>query len=103
MTAFSTRDSDRCRVVASAHANRKSHPFHAWLAQAEEIRTRRDASEIDVNPQDHNVIFEFSRRTCMECSAPFGLMSATSYAPSLLPIGNSKFRLLALRGTSNGG
>jgi hypothetical protein len=35
-------------------------------------------------------------------SAPLGSSSATSYAPSLLPIGNSKFRLLALRGTSNG-
>ena|ERR1019366_1505606 len=66
MMALSTRDSDRCRVVASEHANRKSHPFHAWLAQAEEIRTRRNASEIDVNPQHHNVIFEFSRGTCTE-------------------------------------
>jgi hypothetical protein len=66
MTAFSTRDSDRCLVVASKHANRKSHPFHAWLAQAEEIRTRRDACEIDVSPQDHNVIFEFSRRARAE-------------------------------------
>ena len=103
MTAFSTRDSDRCRVVASEHANRKSHPFQAWLAQAEEIRTRRDASEIDVSPQDHNVIFEFSRGTCTEEFSAVRIESATSYAPSLLPIGNSKFRLLALRGTSNDG
>jgi S1-C subfamily serine protease len=32
-----------------------------------------------------------------------GLSSAKSYVPSLLPIGKSKLRLLALRGTSNGG
>jgi hypothetical protein len=34
---------------ASEHANRESHPFQAWLAQAEEIRTRRDAGEIDIS------------------------------------------------------
>jgi len=50
-------------LPASEHANRKSHPLQAWPAQAEEIRTRRDAGEIDVSPQDHNVIFEFSRGT----------------------------------------
>ena len=35
-------------------------------------------------------------------SVPLGLTSTRSYAPSLLPIGNSKFRVFALRGTSNG-
>ena len=66
MKAFSARDFEHCWVVTSEHANRKSHPLHASLAQAEEIRTRRDASEIDVSSQDHNVIFEFSRGTRAE-------------------------------------
>ena len=61
--AFSARDSERCTNVASEHANGKSYPLQASLAQAEEIRTRRDAGEIDVGPQDHNVIFEYSRGT----------------------------------------
>src|ERR1017187_4692321 len=66
MKAFSARDSEHCWVVASEHANRKSHPFQAWLAQAEEIRTRRDTDEIDVSLKHHDVIFEFSRGTCTE-------------------------------------
>ncbi len=61
MRECSARDSEHCWNVASEHANRKSHPFQAWLAQGEKIRTRRDAGEIDASPQDHNVIFEFSR------------------------------------------
>jgi hypothetical protein len=36
------------------------------LAQAEEIRTRRDVGELDVSPQNHNVIFELSRGTRAE-------------------------------------
>jgi len=64
--AFSARDSERCTNVASEHANGKSYPLQASLAQAEEIRTRRDASEIDVGSQYHNVIFEFTCGTRAE-------------------------------------
>ena len=64
--AVSDRDFGDCCVAASEHANRKSHPFQASLAQSEEIRTRRNAGKIDVSSQDHNVIFEFSRGTRAE-------------------------------------
>jgi len=50
----------------SEHANRKSHPLRASLAQAEEVRTRRHAGEIDISSQDHNVVFEFSHSTRAE-------------------------------------
>jgi hypothetical protein len=63
MEAFSAEDSEHRWFVSSEHANGKSHPFQASLAQAEEIRTGRDAGEIDVSLQNHNVIFEFSRGT----------------------------------------
>jgi hypothetical protein len=63
---FSARDSEHCWVVTSQHANRKSHPLQASLAQAEEIRTGRDASEINVGSQYYNAIFEFSRGTRAE-------------------------------------
>jgi len=64
--AFSARDSEQSWNVASEHANTKSHPFQTALAQAEEIRTRRDTGEIDISSQDHNVVFEFSRGTRAE-------------------------------------
>jgi hypothetical protein len=63
---FSARDFEHCWVVASEHANRKSHPLRASLAQAEEVRTRRHAGEIDISSQDHNVVFEFSHSTRAE-------------------------------------
>ncbi len=63
---FSARDFEHCSVVASEHANRKSHPLHASLAQAEEVRTRRHAGEIDISSQNHNVVFEFSHSTRAE-------------------------------------
>ena len=66
MEAFSAKDSEHRWVVTSEHANGKSHPFQAWLAQAEEIRTRRNAGEIDISSQYHNVIFEFSGGTRAE-------------------------------------
>src|SRR5215469_11547663 len=43
------------------NANRKSRPLHAWLSQAKEIETGRDAAEIDLSSQDHHVILEPSR------------------------------------------
>src|ERR1035441_2444437 len=63
---FSARDFEHCWVVASEHANRKAHPLRASLAQAEEVRTRRHAGEIDISSQDHNVVFKFSRGTPAE-------------------------------------
>jgi len=36
-------------VLTSEHANLKSHPLQAWPAQTEEIRTLRDAGEIDLS------------------------------------------------------
>src|SRR5580700_2147428 len=64
--AFSSRYSEQSWNVASEHANRKSHPLRASLAQAEEIRTRRHAREINISSQDHNVVFEFSHSTGAE-------------------------------------
>jgi hypothetical protein len=64
--AVSDKDFEDCCVALSEHANRKSHPFQASLAQADEIRTRRDASQIEAGSQYHNVIFEFGRGTRAE-------------------------------------
>src|ERR1017187_1816894 len=54
------------RLTITTIILRKSHPLQAMLAQAEEIRTRRDVGELDVSPQNHNVIFELSRGTRAE-------------------------------------
>jgi len=62
----SDRDFGDVALRLSEHADRKSHPVQASLAQSEEIRTRRDAGKIDVSSQGHNVIFEFSRCTRAE-------------------------------------
>jgi hypothetical protein len=45
----------------SEQSGGKPRPLKAWLSDAEEIRTRWDAGEINVSPQYHIVIFEFSR------------------------------------------
>jgi hypothetical protein len=52
--------------LRSKQPDRKPHPFKAGLPDSEVIRTRRDAGEIDVGAQDHNVIFEFRRGTRTE-------------------------------------
>jgi hypothetical protein len=50
----------------SEQPDRESRPLKTWLSDAEEIRPWRDAGEIDVGPQDHNVIFKFSCGTRAE-------------------------------------
>jgi len=45
---------------------RKPRPLKPRLSDSEEIRTRRDAAEIDIGSQDRSVVFEFSRGTRAE-------------------------------------
>jgi hypothetical protein len=62
-----TRSKQHFEIVAppkcSEQAYSKSRPLQVSLPQAEEIRTRRDAGQIDVGCQYHNVIFQFGRCT----------------------------------------
>src|SRR6202041_1571414 len=50
----------------SEQPDRKPRPLKPWLSDSEEIRTWRDAAEIDICSQNHNVVFEFSRGTRAE-------------------------------------
>gem|GEM_PF-4397392 len=50
----------------SEQPDRKPRPLKPWLSDSQEIRTRRDAAEIDISSQDHDVVFEFSRGTRVE-------------------------------------
>jgi hypothetical protein len=99
---FSARNSSRCGMrLQSTRRENCIHSTPDWRRPRKydpgEIRAR-STSTLRTTMWSSSLAVALARKS----SVPLGLTSTTSYAPSWLPIGNSKFRVFALRGTCNG-